>query len=114
MKKLTLILSAVLFVFGALLASAFVMNNFAPSPVTAAKDHSVDQGWAENELSLLSFETSSKIAGSQGTVRLKGSKPNRQETIRVELRKSLFGPKWQVVEYSASLVEEDSPEDARP
>ena len=71
MKKLKLILSAVLFVFGVLVVCAFVMNNLAPSPVAAAKAHSVQQGWTDNELSLLGFETSAKIAGSQGTVRLK-------------------------------------------
>ena len=114
MKKLTLIPSAVLFVFGVLLVCLFVMNNLAPSPVTAAKAHSVEQGWSDNELSLLEFETSAKMSGSQGTVRLKGSKSNRQEIIRVELRKSLFATKWQVVDYDESRVEEDHPKDINP
>ena len=114
MKKLKLVLSAVLFIFGVVVVCAFVMNNLAPSPVTAAKAHTVAQGWADNELSLLGFETSARIAGSQGTVRLKGNKPNRQETIRVELRKALFATKWQVVEYNESHVEEDRPENTKP
>tara|TARA_R110002072_G_scaffold13481_1_gene56648 strand:+ start:78796 stop:79140 length:345 start_codon:yes stop_codon:yes gene_type:complete len=114
MKKLKLILSAVLFVFGVLITCTFVINNLAPSPVTAAKAHSVEQGWTDNELSLLGFETSAKVSGSEGTVRLKGNKPDRQETIRVELRKPLFATTWQVVKYDESRVDEDRPKDAIP
>ncbi|TWT47922.1 hypothetical protein Pla22_51980 [Rubripirellula amarantea] len=111
MKYLKLILASGLFVFGGLLVCAFAMTNLAPSPVTAAKAHSIEHGWAADELTLTGFETSAKISGSNGTVLLKGEKPDRQNRICVELRKPLFATGWQVVGYDESHEPTDRSED---
>jgi hypothetical protein len=111
MNKAKHLFTTVLVVFGALLVGAFVMSNIAPSPVSAAKDHCVQQGWGEHELSLSGFETSARISGSEGTVRFIGDKTDQRITILVELRKGLFAPKWRIVEYDETEID-DEPRDA--
>ena len=112
MNKAKRIVTAVLIAFGALLAAAFVMNNLAPSPVSAARAHCLEQGWEEHELSLSGFETSARISGSNGTVRFTGTREDQMMSVRIDLQKRLFGTAWRIVGYDETAVEEDFPDDS--
>lgn len=111
MKPVKKILLIGLCVFGALIVVAFVMNNLAPNPVSAANEHSIEQGWSEESLSLKEYRSSAKIGGSTATVHLVAKKGDIEQTLRVELRKSLFGTSWKVTAFDGSPEHEDPPID---
>ena len=114
MNRSKQIVTAVLVAFGALIVIAFVMNNLAPSPVSAAKAHCVQQGWADHELSLSGFETSAKISGSNGTVRFNATSQDQKMMIRIKLRKALFATKWHIVGYDETDIEKGPADGTEP
>ena len=102
MKTRRIILAGCGICLGILLLIGLTFDLLSPGPVPVAKEKSVAEGWEEQKLSLLSFQTSGGLFGSTGHVEFQVQGSNPPKTIRVEMQRPMYSPNWQVVGFKES------------
>lgn len=104
MKRYGTIISGIV---GVLFACLFALDVFSPTPVDAAKTKCTDEGWQEQDLTLLGFTSSGGLFGRNGGVEFTAKNKNITKTIQIELRKPMFAIDWQVIKYDEKITPED-------
>ena len=99
MKRFGALIAVVL---SLLLLVVLAISLLTASPVDAAKDKCVEQGWQEQDLIVMGFKSSGGIFSRSGRVQFQTKNQGPPKTIRVELRKPVYSLRWQVVEYDES------------
>jgi hypothetical protein len=85
-----------------LLAVNFIAGEFSPrnAPVDAALAECQGKGWQADDLGLYNSQVWNNYGlGSTASVALKSKDPNRPKTVRVQLRRWINLPNWDVVDY---------------
>ena len=93
-------------IVGVLIACLVTLSVFSPTLVDAAQTKCTDEGWQEQNLTLLGFTSSGGLFGRSGRVEFTATNKNVTKTIKIELRKPMFAIRWQVIRY-----DEKTPED---
>lgn len=109
MKRNLTVVAIVLVAVVIVMLNASGLTPFGPSLVDAAMAKCVEQGWQEEDLAVLRFQTSWGTGGSRGHIEFRSKNQNPASTIRVELRKPLFSLNWEVVNYDEGGEEEQQP-----
>ncbi len=93
--------------FFVMAALFYLVAQVAFDPTATAKAKGAAEGWTEQDLGVVRYESSNDIFGGVADVELvvKGQDPPK--TIRVDLRRPMWLPYWEVVSYEESPPQQE-------